>query len=199
MRRVASSTPSTIGMPRSRAESRQMRCRTAEFGDNAADPRQNVIERRAGDARHQNVAGRDARELAFAIDDDGSARAPADPGRMSVEAGMLEPDLVGHMRAQRPASGRACSSLKPASSSAHSISTGVCRDCLGLAHQPPKRGRLPGAETRGIHKRFGHPFGIRAGTVRHRRRGDVCARFRWCGQRPGGLEQCDPAPLRPAQ
>ena len=53
----------------------------------------------------QDVAGRDARQFAFAIDHDGAAGAPADAGRMAVEPGMPQPDLVRHDRRfhmQRP-------------------------------------------------------------------------------------------------
>ena len=62
-------------------------------------------ERRSRDPRHQNVAGCDAGQLALAIDHHRAARAPADAGGMAVEAGVLEPDLVRHMRRldlQRP-------------------------------------------------------------------------------------------------
>src|SRR5256885_4486574 len=55
-------------------------------------------ERRAGDARHQDIPGRDAGELALAIDHYRTSGAPADAGGMAVETGMLEPDVVPHVR-----------------------------------------------------------------------------------------------------
>src|SRR5260370_4129395 len=55
-----------------------------------------MAERRAGDPRHQDVTGRDAGKLAFAVHHHGAARAPADARRMPIETRMLEPDLVRH-------------------------------------------------------------------------------------------------------
>jgi hypothetical protein len=86
--------PARRGARSSRRARRRRRRRAAD-----------MAERRTGDARHQNVARRDAAELAFAIHHHGAAGAPADAGGMAVEAGMLEPDFVRHMRgldAQRP-------------------------------------------------------------------------------------------------
>src|SRR5437588_12028141 len=77
-----------------------MRGRAAELRHHAGNARQHVAERRACHPGDQDVAGRDARQLAFAIDHDGTAAAPADTGRMAVEAWMPEPDLIRHGRSR---------------------------------------------------------------------------------------------------
>jgi len=46
----------------------------------------------------EEVVPRHAADLAFAVDDDGSSRAPADARRMTVESRVLQPDLVWHVR-----------------------------------------------------------------------------------------------------
>src|ERR1700720_4470539 len=74
----------------------KMRGRAAKLGDDAADTRQDVAQRRAGNARDQNIARRHAAEFAFAVHHHGAARAPADPGGMAIEARMSEPDCVRH-------------------------------------------------------------------------------------------------------
>ena len=82
-----------------------MRGRASELRHHAGDLRQDVGQRWPGDPGDQNVARRDPRQLAFAIDHHGAAGAPADAGRMAGELGMGEPDLVGHQRrlhVQRP-------------------------------------------------------------------------------------------------
>ena len=93
--------PATRGARSSRRARRPRRRRAAAHGRAPARPR--------GD---QHVARRDARQLALAAHDHGAAGAPADAGRMAVEAGMLQPDLVRH-RDRLDVSGRACKSLKP--------------------------------------------------------------------------------------
>ena len=75
-----------------------MRSRAAKLGDDAADARQDMAERRAGNARHQDVARRHAGKFAFAIHHDGAARAPADTGRVAIETRMFEPDFVRYLR-----------------------------------------------------------------------------------------------------
>ena len=167
MARVASSTPSTIGMPRSRAS--EARCEV-EPPSSATTPRHASRMWRERGTRHsgdQDVAGRDARQFAFAIDHDGAAGAPADAGRMAVQPGMPQPNLVRHDR-RSTCSGRDCRSLKPPSSIAHSISTGtpaVVPLCAAAGRASPprrRRGRL-------AHEIFRHQLGrrdaVRAGVA----------------------------------
>ena len=101
--RVASSTPSTIGMPRSRAS--EARCEVEPPSSATTPATRGRIWLSAGPAtlRDQDVAGRDARQFTFAVDHHGAARTPADAGGMAVEAGMLQPDLVRHDRRLRHA------------------------------------------------------------------------------------------------
>src|SRR5215470_9396755 len=70
--------------------------RAAEFRDHAGNLWQHMAKRRPGNPRHQNVAWRDAGELAFAVDHDGAAGAPANASWMTIEARMPQPDVVGH-------------------------------------------------------------------------------------------------------
>src|SRR5689334_19276970 len=79
-------------------ERRQVRGRAAEFRHDARDARQDMAERRPRHFRHQNVAGRDTRKLAFTAHHPGLAGASTDARRMAIKARMLEPDLVRHMR-----------------------------------------------------------------------------------------------------
>ena len=105
MRRVASATPSTIGMPRSRASEAKCDVLPPRSVTTPDDAREDVTERRPGHSRHQHVAGRDAPDLALAVDHHGASGAPADARRMAVEPRVLQPDLVGHVRrlqVQRP-------------------------------------------------------------------------------------------------
>ena len=122
-------------------ERSEMRGRAAELGHHAGDARQHVAERRAGDPGHQHVAGRDARELAFAIDHDGAAGAPADAGGMAVEAGMLQPDLVRHggrLDVERPR----LQQLEARHRRAPIRSRPGRRDRFGLAQHAAERDRL---------------------------------------------------------
>src|SRR5262245_32420139 len=82
-----------------------MRGAAAELGHHAGDTRQDLTEGRTGYLGDQNVTRGDPGQLAFAIDDDGTAGAPADACRMAVETGMPQPDRIGYVRLlhlQRP-------------------------------------------------------------------------------------------------
>src|SRR6516165_11452843 len=72
----------------------KVRGRAAELGHHAGDARQDMGERRAGHFCHQNIAGADAGELAFAAHHHRTARAPADPGRVPAQTRMPQPDLL---------------------------------------------------------------------------------------------------------
>ena len=185
IRCVASSTPSTIGNAALARERRQMRGRAAELGDDAGDARQDVAQRRAGDARHQNVARRDAGQLAFAIDHHGAAGAPADAGRMAVEPGMLQPDLVGHVRlddAQRPRLQQLEAGIveRPFDLDRHA------EHVFGLAHQAPERRRLAGFEARRARPALPAPPAAACRRRARRLRDDACGRLRCCAESRGG-------------
>src|SRR5262249_61389563 len=127
--------------------------------------RATVIGRGPGDARDQNTAGSYARELAFAIHDARAPRAPADAGGMAVEAGMLQPNLVGHMRRRDPQRTRL-----------QQLEAGFIKRPLdfhrrfqkrfGLAHEAAKCGRLAGAETGRADETLRNCLRHRAGAVR---------------------------------
>ena len=85
-------------MPRSRASEAMCEVEPPRSATTPATREQDVAERGPGDFCHQNVARRDARQFAFAVDDDGAARTPANAGGMAAQAGMPEPDLVRHDR-----------------------------------------------------------------------------------------------------
>src|SRR5262245_2102710 len=69
-------------------ERREVRGAAAAFGDAARHAWQDVTQRRTRHTRYQHVACRNAPELAFAVDDNCAARAPADTSRMTVETRM---------------------------------------------------------------------------------------------------------------
>src|SRR5262245_66447552 len=132
-----------------------MRGRAAELRHHARNPRQDVAERWARDFGDEDVTGRDARELAFAAHHYGAAGAPADAGGMAVEAGMLEPDLVRHMRGlnmQRPRLQQLETFIveRPLDLDRHTHAR------LGLADETPERHRLPGIEARLARERLRH-------------------------------------------
>src|SRR6266496_639491 len=82
-----------------------MRSAPAQLGDDAGDARQDLGERRAGGGGDEHVSGRDAGELAFAVDHACAPRAPAYSRGVAAEPRMIQPDLVGHLRRadlQRP-------------------------------------------------------------------------------------------------
>src|SRR5262245_18980057 len=138
-----------------------MRSRAAELRHHAGDPRQDVAERRARHLGHQNVAGRDTRELAFAAHHHGAPRAPADASRMTIEAGMHEPDLVGYMRGlhmQRPRlqEPEALIVEGPFDLDRHA------HQRLGRTDEAPERHRLPGIKTRLARKLLRHRLRRRA-------------------------------------
>src|SRR5262249_1182876 len=67
--------------------------------------RQNVAERRPGDAGYEHVTGRNASQFALAVDDNRSPGGPADARGVTAQSWMLQPDLVWHVRrlqVQRP-------------------------------------------------------------------------------------------------
>jgi len=66
----------------------------AAFGDDGSDLGEDVAEGGAGDPGDENIAGADAGEFAFAIDDDGSASAPADAGGVTFENGAIGPNSI---------------------------------------------------------------------------------------------------------
>ena len=164
-------------MPRSRAS--EARCEV-EPPSSATTPdtlRQNMGQRRTGDLGHQHIAGRNARQFAFAVDDHGAAGAPADAGRMAVDAGMCEPDGVGHDRRfdmQRPR----LQQPEAGSSIAHSISTGEPASASHLRSRRPSVTASPG---------------VRHGCAHHDRRAPVAARQRRAHRCRDGF--CGPASI----
>src|SRR5690348_62607 len=124
-----------------------MRGAAAELGDDAGDVRQDVAERRPRHPRHQDVAGRDAAQFALAIDDDRTAGAPADAGRMAAELRVLQPDIVRyvhrlHVQGPRLQQFEADLVERPFDLDRHAD------DVFRLAQHAPKRHGLAGAETR---------------------------------------------------
>src|ERR1019366_9557672 len=93
---VASRTPSTIGIPRSRAS--DARCEVEPPSSATTPATRGRIWLSAGPRHsgHQDIAWPDAGELALAIHHHGAAGTPADPSRMAAETRMLQPDVIRH-------------------------------------------------------------------------------------------------------
>src|SRR5205085_8584377 len=71
--------------------------RSAKLRPNAGAMRQTLAQRRPRHFRHQDITRADAGEFALAIDHARAPGAPADPGRVAIEAWMAQPDFFRHM------------------------------------------------------------------------------------------------------
>ena len=161
---VASRTPSTMGMPRSRASDARCEVEPPSSATTPATLGQHMAERGAGDPRHQDVARCDARELAFAIDHHGAAGAPADAGGMAAQAGMLQPDRVRHhgrldMERARLQQLEAGLVERPFDLDGHA------EQGFDLAQQASQRDGLAGVEARLLREVARHRLGHGAGAV----------------------------------
>src|SRR5215475_11347919 len=138
-----------------------MRRRAAKLGNDAGNLRQDLTERRSSHFGHEHVARRNAAEFAFAIDDSGSPASPADPGRMTVNGGMLQPDLVRNM-GWLDMEGTGLQQLEAVVVERPFDFDRPSDHAFRLSEHATKRYRLTGFETRRADERFRHSLRRRA-------------------------------------
>ncbi len=195
--RVASSTPSTIGMPRSRAS--EARCEVEPPSSATTPATRGRMWLSAGPATRVTRMSpwRDARQFAFAVHHHGAAGAPADAGGMAVEAGMIEPDGVRHDRRldmQRPR----LQQLEAALVHRPFDLDRLAGELLALAQQAAERHRLAGRQTRLAHQIVGHQLrrrhAVLAGVAMA-----LAAGFDRAQEAVSATARCGRAPPRPAR
>ncbi len=129
-----------------------MRRASAQLRHHSRNVRQDFGKRRAGHGGDEHVARADALELALAVDHARPALAPADAGGMSIQPGMLQPDLVRYRcrcNGKRPS----LQEMDPRIVQRPFDFGRAADDLLALAHKECELGELPGIEARRAEER----------------------------------------------